>query len=58
MKQPVENTHLYKLKMVPSDACLFCEEDWQTTEHLLQNCKRHNQERCAAWPETSWWRTT
>ena len=45
------NAHMYKqLKMVPSAAYLYGEEDWQTTEHLLQNCKRHDQERSAAWP--------
>ena len=35
------NARMYtNLKMVPSDACLFGEEEWQTMGHLLQNCKK------------------
>ena len=45
------NSHMYnKLKIVPSASCLFGEEDWQTRGHIFQNCKRHDQERSAAWP--------
>ena len=42
------NAHMHKkLKTVPSAACPCSEED-KTTEHILQNCKRHGQGRCAA----------
>ena len=45
------NAHMHKeLTMVPLAACLFGEEDLQTTEHILQNCKRHDQERSSASP--------
>ena len=58
--------HMHKkLQMVLSADCPFGEEDWQTTEHILQNCKGHDQERYTAWPtettllsENTWWRTT
>ena len=41
------NTHMHKkLKIVLSAAFLFCEKDWQTTEHLF--CKRQYQEGAAA----------
>jgi len=41
------NAHMHKkLKMVPLAACLFGEEDL----HILQNCKRHDQERSSASP--------
>ena len=58
--------HMHKkLQMVLSADCPFGEEDWQTTEHILQNCKGHDQERYTAWltettllSENTWWRTT
>ena len=41
------NAHMHKkLKMVPLAVCLFGEEDL----HILQNCKRHDQERSSASP--------
>ncbi|XP_060577697.1 uncharacterized protein LOC132734852 [Ruditapes philippinarum] len=44
------NAHMCrKYKLVPSPICPCGEED-QTTEHILQRCKRHDQERGATWP--------
>ena len=44
------NAHMYrKLKFVPSPTCPCGEED-QTTEHVLQRCNSHQQERIAQWP--------
>ena len=44
------NAHMYKkYRLVPSPTCPCGEED-QTAEHILQRCKRHNQERKATWP--------
>lgn len=45
------NAHLYrKYKLVPSPLCP-CGEEEQTAEHVLQRCKRHDQERAAEWSE-------
>ncbi|XP_052280746.1 uncharacterized protein LOC127878267 [Dreissena polymorpha] len=45
------NAHLYrKCKLVPSPLCP-CGEEEQTAEHVLQRCKRHDQERAADWSE-------
>ena len=48
------NAHMYrKFKLVPAPTCP-CDEEEQTTEHVLQRCKRFHQERIAIWPsETS-----
>jgi len=44
------NAHMYrKYKLVPSPLCP-CGEEEQNTEHILQRCKRHDQERKATWP--------
>jgi len=39
-----------KYKLVPSPICPCGEED-QTAEHILQRCKRYDQEREATWPQ-------
>jgi len=39
-----------KYRLVQSPKCPCGEED-QTTEHVLQRCKRHDQERAATWPQ-------
>jgi len=42
---------MYKnYRLVHSPKCP-CEEEDQTTEHVLQRCKRHDQERAATWPQ-------
>ena len=41
------NTHMHKQLKIPSAACP-CGEEYQTNEHVLQNCERHDQERSAA----------
>ncbi|XP_053384430.1 uncharacterized protein LOC128546121 [Mercenaria mercenaria] len=44
------NAHMYKkYRLAPSQTCPCGEED-QTAEHILQRCKKHNQERAATWP--------
>ena len=44
------NAHMCKkLKLVPTAVCP-CGEGEQTTEHVFQHCKRHDQERSAIWP--------
>ena len=44
------NAHMFrKLKLVPSPTWPCGEED-QKTEHVLQRCKRHSQERNTIWP--------
>lgn len=45
------NAHMYKkYRLVQSPKCPCGEED-QTAEHVLQRCKRHDQERTATWPQ-------
>lgn len=45
------NSHMYrKFKLVPSPNCP-CGEEEQTAEHILQRCKRYDQEREAKWPQ-------
>ena len=39
-----------KYKLVQSPICACGEED-QTAEHVLQRCRRHDQERAAMWPQ-------
>ena len=44
------NAHMYrKYKLVPSPLCP-CGEEEQNTEHILQRCKQHDQERKATRP--------
>jgi hypothetical protein len=44
------NAHLNKkYRLVQLPICPCGEED-QTAEHVLQRCKRHDQERAATWP--------
>ena len=43
------NAHMHtQLKLVPSPVCP-CNEEEQTTEHVLQKCKRYHQERKTMW---------
>lgn len=45
------NAHMHiKLKLVQSLICAFGEEE-QTTEYVLQQCRRHDQEWNAKWPQ-------
>ena len=47
------NAHMHsKLKIVPSPTCP-CGEEYQTTEHVLQICNRHQPERIAQWPSAT-----
>ena len=47
------NSHMYrKYKLIPSPLCP-CGEEEQTTEHVLQRCKRNNLEREALWPSAT-----
>ena len=43
------NAHMHtQLKLVPSPV-FPCGEEEQTTEHVLQRCRRHHQERTSMW---------
>ena len=45
------NSHMFKkYRLVQSPKCPCGVED-QTVEHVLQRCKRHDQERAAMWPQ-------
>ncbi|XP_052257940.1 uncharacterized protein LOC127862720 [Dreissena polymorpha] len=45
------NAHMHKkYRLAPSPTCPCGTED-QTAEHILQRCKRHDQERATKWPQ-------